>query len=210
MTAAALAPRIAALMIALAALGGMIVPLQSAAGNHGSWLAGLWALLRFFTILTNALVAAVFLPIAVRGPSAIGPRLLGAVVLAIMLVGAVFNLLLGQPAGMTPAARFADDLHHIATPLAVPLWWLVFARHGQLDWRAPLLWALYPLAYSAYILTRAALTPPAAEPVIPYFFMDVGRLGWSAALANMAMISAAFVLAGLAFVWLDRALAPRG
>jgi hypothetical protein len=97
-------------------------------------------------------------------------------------------------------------LHHHAAPIIVPLWWFAFARHGALDWRAPLLWALYPLGYALYILVRAMTE---GNAIIPYFFMDVGRLGWFAALLNMAVIAAGFVLTGYGLLALDAYLARR-
>lgn len=198
-----------ALAIALGALVGMLPPLGQAMERGDGVIAALWGLARFFTIWTNALVALVFGLIALRGRRAVAPVWLGAVVLAIMLVGLVFNLMLGQIAQPSWWMRIGDSLHHHAAPLAVPLWWLIFADHGKLGWRAPWLWALYPLGYSGYILVRAAMESPAAPRRYPYFFLDVDALGWAAALAYMAGIAAAFVLLGHGFVALDRWLARR-
>lgn len=201
--------RLSALAIGLGALVGMLPPLGKAMDGGEGLVAGLWGLLRFFTIWTNLLVALTFLAIAVRGRDAVAPFWLGGVVLAILLVGAVFNLLLGQIAQPSWWMRIGDSLHHHVAPLAVPLWWLVFARHGALGWRAPLWWALYPLGYSAYILIRAAIEPAGLPQRYPYFFLDVETLGWPLALLHMGGIAAGFVTAGYGLVALDRWLARR-
>ena len=63
-------------------------------------------------------------------------------------------------------------------------------------------------------LERETVTAGPATPgggiAYPYFFMDADRLGYGAAVANMAAIALGFVLTGLAVVWLDRRLAPSG
>jgi hypothetical protein len=196
-------------LLAAATLLGMIPPLANHSAEHGGLLAGAWSLLRYFTIITNTLVGLVFAAIAWRGSQAVSPRLLGAVMLAIVLVGVVFNLLLG---GLTHATMWdwlGDRIHHVVMPVLVPLWWLAFAPKGKLTWSDPLRWSLFPLAYAAYIFLRVGLETPGPEVAYPYFFMDANRLGYAAAIANMAAIALGFVLTGLGVVWLDRHLARR-
>lgn len=207
MVAADRTARALALMIALAALLAIIPPLANASAEHGGVLAGLWRLARFFTITTNLLVALVFARIANSGRGAVSPRVLAGTMLAIALVGVVFNLLLGGLPYRTVWDMLGDKTHHLIVPLAVPLWWLAYAPKGSLSWRAPLRWMLYPLAYSAYVMARAQFEIPGQPPRYPYFFMDPDRLGWPLALANLGAIALGFVAAGLGVVWLDRRLA---
>lgn len=193
-------------VIALGSLLAMVPPLQNAAVDHGGFWAGLWSLVRFFTITTNTLVGIGFGLIAWKGRDALSPRLLGAIVLAIMLVGVVFNLLLGGLVHATVWDALGDRVHHVVAPIVVPLWWLAFAPHGRLGWRDPFAWALYPLAYAGYIFARVELQDAGSTLRYPYFFMDADKLGWTMAIANMAGIAAGFVATGLALVWLDRRL----
>lgn len=202
--------RLWALAIGLGSLIGMLPPLMQAIGVHGGIWAGIWALLRYFTIWTNLLVGCVFLLIAWRGRDAVSPFILGGTMLAILLVGVVFNLVLGQIAQANWWLRIGDSLHHHVAPVAVPLWWLVYGRHGSLNVRQPLFWALYPLIYSAYILVRAGLEPADMPRRYPYFFLDVETLGWPSALLHMGAISAGFILMGLAIMAIDRRLARPG
>lgn len=193
-------------LIAAAALLAMIPPLANSAAEHGGLLAGLWRLARFFTITTNLLVGLVFARIALAGRNSVSPIVIGGTMLAIVLVGVIFNLLLGALPYRTVWDMLGDKAHHLVVPIAVPLWWLAFAPKGYLHWRAPLLWALYPLAYSAYVIARAQMDDRSMPHRYPYFFMDPDMLGWPMALANMAAIALGFVATGLGVVWLDRRL----
>lgn len=203
------APRISAALLSAATLLAMIPPLVNNGAAHGGLLAGAWELLRYFTIITNTLVGVVFAVIAGRGTGAVTPRWLGAAMLGIVLVGVVFNLLLG---GLTHATLWdwlGDRIHHVAMPVLVPLWWLAYAPKGLFSWSDPLRWALFPLAYAAYIFLRVGLETPGGGIAYPYFFMDADRLGYAAAVANMAAIALGFVLTGLGVVWLDRSLGAK-
>ena len=195
-----------AALIAAATLLAMIPPVLGNLDKQGGLLGALWWLGRFFTILTNLAIGAVFARIAWRGSLSVSPLVQGGVMLAIMLVGLVFNLLLPGLQHATWADYLGDKVHHVIVPLAVPLWWLVFAPHGRLGWRAPLAWALYPLAYAAYVMTRAQFEPAGTPARYPYFFMDVDTFGWAAAIGNMAAIALGFVLIGWLAVWIDRRL----
>lgn len=200
--------RLSAGLIAFAALAAMLPPIVNALGRGEGLGEAVWGLLRFFTILTNLIVAAVFVQLAWRGRHAVLPLVQGGVMLAIALVGLVYNFVLSPMPQPNLWSALGDDMHHFWVPLAVPLWWLVFAPHRRLRWSAPLLWALYPLAYSGYVLLRAAGEAPGTPLRYPYPFMDAEALGWATALGNMAAIAAAFVLAGLLAVAIDRKL-PR-
>jgi len=198
--ALSLPARFAAALIALAAWAGLAVQLQASMDISGSAGAALWAMLRYFTVLTNLLVALIFTGAALG--RRISPFTYGGVTLAILLVGVVFALLLNGLVELSSGALLADVLMHRVTPLLVPLWWLAFAAKGGLGRRGPFLWMLYPLGYFAYALARAGL-----DGRYPYPFMDVGRIGWLQTGLNALEVAAGFLLAGLLLVWLDRRLA---
>lgn len=197
------ADRISAGLIGACALLSTLPPLANAAAKHGGLLIGLWRIVRFFTITTNLLVAAVFLGIAFKGRRAISHSLLSGLVLAIALVGIVFNLLLGANPFPTIWDMLANLFHHVLVPIAVPVWWLVFTDKTRLNWRAPLDWMLYPLAYSVYVTVRALVEGPGLAPRFPYYFMDADKLGWPLALGNMSLIALGFVAAGYGVVWFN-------
>lgn len=198
------AARLAAALIALIAWAGLAIQWQASTAMTGGAGAALWAMLRFFTVLTNLLVAIHFTALALGSRQATRPFPLGATTLAILLVGIVYFLLLRGLLELSAGALLADRLLHMVTPALVPLWWLAFAPKGGLRPRDPWLWALLPLGYFAYALARGA-----GDGLYPYPFMNVARLGWGQTLLNGLLIAAGFLLAGYLLMLLDRALARK-
>lgn len=198
--------RIGAGVIAGAVLVAMVPPMANALARGDSLPGAIWGLLRWFTITTNLLVGLVFARLAWRGSGSVGPVTMGGVMLAIVLVGVVFNLLLPPLPHPTVWDALGDHVHHVAAPVAVPLWWAVFTPHGRLRWSAPLVWSSYPLGYIAYTFARAPFIVPegGAQSRYPYFFMDVDRFGLAAVMGNLLAIAAGFVLTGLLAVAIDR------
>jgi hypothetical protein len=191
--------RAAAALVALVAWAGLVA--QFSATFSAGYPVGetLWILLRYFTILTNLLVAVTMSVIALRGPGS--AAWIGGISLAILLVGIIDATLLAGMPQQTGAANVADILLHKVTPLAVPAWWLAFAPKGKLTARDPLSWTLYPLTYFAYALLRGAIDGKYA-----YSFIDVTRHGWPPVLLTALLIAAGFVVAGFALLLLDRRL----
>lgn len=203
--------RISAGVLAGAVLWAIWPPLSGALDRGESLAGAIWSLLRMFTITTNLLVGAVFARIAWRGSGSVSPLLIGGTMLAIVLVGIVFNLLLAMLPHQSIWYAIGDYIHHVAAPVAVPLWWIMFARHGALAWSSPLKWSLYPLGYSIYTVARAQFLPPGSgmHSRYPYFFMDADLLGWPMALASMTGIAVGFILFGFLAVAADKWLANR-
>lgn len=195
------AARTLAALIALVSLGAVALQytlvVADASGNSGA-LARLWVLLRFFTILSNLLLGGIMLAVALGARP--GPDGLATVTLAIVLVGAVYHTLLAQD--LTGLAWWADHGLHTAAPLLAAVWWLAFGGHG-LRLRRLWVWLTWPTAYCLYALARGQ-----ADGIYPYFFLDVGRLGWAQAGLNIAGLVAAFGLAGVG-LWASARLLGR-
>jgi hypothetical protein len=189
-------PRLAAALVALVCWVGLAVQFRASYAGQHDLVATLWVLLRFFTVITNLLLAIVMTAVALGRRAS--PFLLGGVTLAILLVGAVYMTLLRGLIELSGGALLADLLLHKVAPLAMAGWWLLFAPRAKLRWRAPWWWALYPLAYFGYAVARGL-----GGDKYPYPFMDVGRLGWPQTLLNAAGIAMAFLVAGFALVWID-------
>ena len=192
--------RLAAALIALIAWAGLAA--QFSATHSAGYSVGetVWILVRYFTILTNLLVAVTMSGIALG--RTVSAAWLGGVTLAILLVGIIDATLLSAMPKLTGVANLADILLHKVTPLLVPAWWLAFAPKGRLGPRDPLLWALYPLVYFTYALTRGGIDGKYA-----YSFIDVAKHGWPPVLLTAILIALAFVAAGFALLLLDRRLA---
>lgn len=195
--------RIAAASIAVIAWMGLAVQCLVLFRQNSSLLLTLWIVFGYFTITTNLLVAVVFSGLALNRSRLRSGWVVAGTMLSILLVGIIYGLLLHGWNELSGGSAIANVLLHMVTPGVVPLYWLLFTRKGSLEWKHPLLWAIYPFAYLAYALVRGAATGK-----YPYPFLDVAGLGWPRMALNAACIAVGFLLAGFAVVWLDRRTDP--
>ncbi|MFZ2995241.1 Pr6Pr family membrane protein [Sphingobium sp.] len=197
------AARGGAAIVALTAMAGLAVQVDASIAQTGSVGAALWTMLLYFTIWTNMAVAISFAVVAMG--RRVSAHWLGGVLLAILLVGIIYGLLLRGLLSLSGGALLADTLLHKVTPLLAPLWWIAFAPKGRLGWRDPWIWAMFPAAYLPYALVRGAMEGRYAYP-----FIDVARFGAGQVAINVVVIAIGFVAAGLALVWIDRRAGARG
>lgn len=161
--------------------------------NPGSGPAGVvWRMVRYFTILTNAIVAVVLVQIAVKGfPSASRST---AVTLWIAFVGSVYYGLLARP---LEGLEFWSDLGlHAATPLGMVTLWLIWAPKDGLRARDAFVWALWPVCYAGYALVRGAF-----DGEYPYFFLDPVKTGWAGIANWVVILFAGFSTGGLGMIY---------
>jgi len=196
-----IAARVAAACIAAIAWAGLALQCVVVYQENSSVLLTLWILFAFFTITTNLLVAVVFTAIAANRTVFRAAWVVAGTMLSILLVGVIYALLLHGLTELSGGSAVANVLVHMVTPVVVPLFWIFFVDKGGLTWRHPFLWAIYPLAYLAYGLTRGAATGR-----YPYPFMDVLSLGWEKTARNVFCIAVAFMVSGFATVWIDHRL----
>lgn len=192
----ALIPRAAAALVALACWAGLAIQFSATYGAQHDVGLTLWVLARFFTILTNLLVAVAMSWVAIGGR--VSALILGGLMLALVLVGTVYALLLAKLYHLSGAVLIGDRLMHRISPALMALWWLMFAPRAKLRWSAALWWCVYPLTYFAYVVIRGHF-----DGRYPYPFIDVAKLGWLQAALNAGGIAAAFILAGFLIVWID-------
>lgn len=166
--------------------------------------ATLWVMFRYFTVITNVLVAIVFTAQALGWTRIASPFNLGGVTIAILLVGVVYMTLLRGMVELSGGAQLADTLNHKITPVLVGLYWLLVVKKGKLDWNDPMKWALLPLAYFAYAIWRGK-----TEGKYAYPFMNLDKLGWPQTLVNAVVMALGFVAVGYLMVWLDRRMSGR-
>ncbi|WP_375174265.1 Pr6Pr family membrane protein [Pseudooceanicola sp.] len=202
MTLTPLSRALAALIAVLAFAALYLQVLSSQQSNPDeAVLATLWRLGRFFTILTNLLVALTYATIALRGRVSL-PVWTGGVTLWIAITGVVYHLLLASPDGaMAGLAWWANVGLHTAVPLAVVIWWLAFAPRTGLGTRAALLWMLWPLIYVLYALGRGQF-----DGTYPYFFTNPDRLGWIGVAQWTVILAVSFFVAGLVLIAVARLL----
>jgi hypothetical protein len=163
----------------------------------------------FFTILTNLLIAVgltwwVVAPRSRAGAFFGRPGTTAATALYIVIVAVVYSLLLRRLWHPTGWQKVADVLlHDLVPPAYLACWALLFAK-GGLPWRTALRWLAYPAVYFAYTLMVGAWSGR-----YPYPFLNVARFGYPAVLRNGAVLLVVFLVLGLAFVAVDRALHRR-
>lgn len=197
-------PRLFAAGVAVITWAALILQGALTFTQSSSLLEALWILAAYFTILTNLIVAVVFTAVASNRTALRESWIIAGTMLAILLVGIIYGLLLHGTMELSGGSVLANALLHMVTPIIVPLFWICFVPKGSLTWRHPLLWAIYPLAYLVYALVRGAATTRYAYP-----FINVVDLGWPRTALNATLIAVAFMLSGFAVVWTDHSLGIR-
>ncbi|KQX25356.1 MULTISPECIES: Pr6Pr family membrane protein [unclassified Sphingomonas] len=194
--------------VALFAATGVVLHYVVVLGHAGEVAVRSIRFLSYFTILTNILVAASAFAIALGGERLAAPAGRPAwrtmVTLDILVVALIYHLLLRDVVLPGAIGWWANTLVHQIVPAAWTACWLAFAPHGAIDRTAPLRWLLYPLGYALWTLVHGAV-----GGWYPYPFMDVGKLGYPAVLANVAGIGLLFLALGHALRWADGRLARR-
>lgn len=166
--------------------------------RYGNEQATAWAMVRFFTVLTNLLVVLTFASAALRrnGPR---PAWIAALTLAMVLVGAVYHTLLSGITTYVGLGVWADQGLHTFVPIACLLWWIFFAPKRRLEIRDLPMFIVWPCAYVAYALARGA-----RDGVYPYPFMDLTELASAAVLVNLSGLLAVLLVGGTIFVLIGR------
>lgn len=192
--------KLAAILIALTAWAALAAQFIVSLDETNGPAQALWVLARYFTILTNLLVALLFSFMAVRGKG-FGPSWLGGLTLWILIVGIVYHTLLARlydPQGLN---WWSDHGLHTAVPVLTALWWLIFAPKRGLGVRQAAYWMLWPLIYVIYALARGA-----TDGIYPYYFIDAATLGYARVALNALGLSLGFFLGGLMIVGLGKVL----
>ena len=195
--------RSTAAVIALACAGALIMQwwLNTTAPDGDGGLAELWALMRYFTILTNAFVAVIW------AREALGSRVSGGVLagmtLSIVMVGIVYHALLAPDEPLQGARFWTDLIFHTLSPVACLLWWFAFAPKTLRIQQVPY-WLIWPMGYCAYALIRGQVTGD-----YPYFFFDIGRSGVGFVAGYIVALVVAFAIMGVILWAIARQLSRR-
>lgn len=161
------------------------------AGGLAQLGAVLWSMGRFFTILTNALVAGSFLVIAVTGR-----RLpfgwMSMLTMSMLMVAGVYHLVLASAITHLGLRWWTDQSLHTLIPAMVLWFWLMETARNDPRGGQPVVWLAWPALYAAYALLRGALTGR-----YPYPFLNAQRLEPLELLANIGLLLAAFATLAL-------------
>lgn len=154
--------------------------------------------LRFFTIMSNTLVAITAFQLAFsRDWTHTWHVLRIAATICITITGVFFALLLaGDPLeGLDALTNF---MVHILTPLLAPLAWLVFGP-ATTTVRRVLLAAVVPVVWLTYTLVQGAITQ-----WYPYPFLEAHVLGYGRVAVTLVVIFVAYFGLGALMWGIDR------
>ena len=181
---------------AVASVGAQFLYLNELRGQTYAETA--WDMARFFTILTNILVAWTWGRAALHRDG-VYPPWIAALTLAIVMVGAVYHVLLSHLMEFEGLGWFADHGLHTVVPLACLGWWVAFGPKRRLIYSDLPIFALWPSIYLAYVLARGSF-----DGAYPYPFMDLTNLGAAAVATNLAGLTILLLLGGVVFVMIGR------
>ncbi len=189
--------RISAGIIALLAAGSVALQIGLNVLDGEPLAQTLWRMARFFTILTNLIIAATFASVAAG--RTVSPRWLLAMTAAIAGVGIVFHALLSDLVVQVGAGMIANQGVHTAVPILSVIWFAMFAPLDGLRWRDALLVVIWPVLYCVYILARGMVTG-----MYPYPFIDANTLSPAQMAVNIAGLTLFFLALGLSLVGIIR------
>ena len=183
-----------------------------------------WSFYIYFTNLSNYLCTAVMLAELIQTARKkeasfvdFHPCLKFIAMLGILLTFLIFNILLAHQPGRDPAKNYVVEclLMHIVLPLMYIGDWVLFYEHKKVKWYYPIASILLPLAYLAFIAVHAwayhfdtGIANFAGDgPLIyPYFFLNPETQGMGGVVKWIIILLAGFIIAGFAFLGIDRIL----
>lgn len=157
--------------------------------------------LNFFTIQSNILVALALLYfLLVRRLNRLRAVIRGSVMLSILITALTFHTMLVPyyPEFFGEGLDLRAHLTHTLVPAGFILDWLFFDPKNQMRFTDIRYWVIYPLLYWLINVIRGAFTG-----VYPYFFMDIGAIGFDAALLWLLSLTLFFILVGLLIIRID-------
>lgn len=152
----------------------------------------------YFTLLTNLLVAICCTSLVIYSrftPYFSNTKIITAVAVYILIVGLIYNVVLRflwQPQGLQ---MVVDELLHSIIPFLFLLYWFLYVKKENLEWRDFLPWLWYPMVYLVWVLVRGSFSG-----FYPYPFINRTQLGTTAILWNILGIALLFVVFSLLFI----------
>ena len=117
--------------------------------------------------------------------------------ISILVIGAVYNFLLGDPTSASYWANKPSVCLHLITPILYALYFFSTRPVRKVAVGGIQCSILLPYLYIAFIYTRHLIT---GDQWFPYFFLDINRIGWLGALCWIILLTGVFVLTGILFI----------
>ena len=190
-------------LFALVAQFAIIVPARMQDG--GAAVSAVIYYFSFFTILTNTLLALVYLGAIVRGQRWLmlfrKPITRATAAATITLVGTYYHFMLSGLYQVDGLLEVCIVIMHYVAPVLYLIWFAVWNRTGTLKWAAIPRMLVYPLVYLVFILLRGAVTGE-----YPYPSFDVAALGYGPVAMTSVVLLAVLVVFNAAAIAIDRSL----
>lgn len=126
-------------------------------------------------------------------------------VIMITITCLVYNILLAKDNTVVSYfTSLSNLLLHVILPIMFVLNWVLFYEHGKTKWHYPLWSLLIPFVYVVYILIRAGIIGSGTNALLyPYFFLNIGKLGWGGFFMWIGILLIAFTALGYIFYAFD-------
>lgn len=164
-------------------------------------------LFSFFTVDTNVVVLIAAIMLAVRGVGGVFSRVVYlSALMSISVTGALFSFLLDPEIQLTGAAALVTNLFHVVSPIMFILGWVLWGPRRIWTWWIAVLAFAWPVAWLVFTFIRGAITG-----WYPYLVLDVGRVGFGAAVLSAALVLGFAVVLTAIVLLIDRkapALSP--
>ena len=121
--------------------------------------------------------------------------------ISILVIGAVYNLLLGDPTSAAYWANKPSVCLHLITPIIYAIYFFSTRPVRKVTAGGIQCSILLPYLYIAFIFVRHYIT---GDPWFPYFFLDLNRIGWSGAIGWIIALTTIFVIVGITFIYLAK------
>lgn len=174
--------------------------LRLALGNGQSAGQGLVEYLGYFTVLTNIFVAVVSSGGLIAPGSILwSASVRGCATTSMVFVGLSYHFLLSAIWNPQGWQWVADLTLHYVVPLGSLAYWICYPPVKPLSLLSPVMWCIYPCAYFVYTVVRGEWIA-----TYPYFFIDVGKLGYPRTLANAVGLLVCFIALGFVVSHISR------
>lgn len=121
--------------------------------------------------------------------------------ISILVIGAVYNLLLGDPTSTAYWSNKPSVCLHLITPILYAIYFFGTRPVRKVTVGGIQCSILLPYLYIAFIYTRHLII---GDQWFPYFFLNINRIGWSGALCWIIGLTTIFVATGIIFIYLGK------
>lgn len=153
----------------------------------------------FFTILSNFLVSICFTTLFFKFSTLFKSyKTQTAIAVYISIVAIVYNIVLRfiwEPTGLQ---KIVDELLHVVNPILFVAFWFISKNKIYISYTFTFKILIFPLIYLFSVLSIGHYSK-----YYPYPFLEVNLIGYSNLIINCIVITVAFILISLSFIFIS-------